>query len=315
MTEAQVERESPANWKQALSREEIRALLEHSDLRSWASIALNWTIVFATCAVVARWPNPLTIVVALFVIGGRQLSCAAIMHDAAHRALFRNRALNDWAGNWLAAYPVWSDTDRYRPYHLEHHRRTGGPEDPDLNLITPFPITARSLRRKVWRDLSGRTGWKFAKAAYSRSFGRMGVDPAARKAALGVLFSNLALLAIFTAGGYPALYLLWVGAWFTTYTLVTRIRAIAEHAMTPAAFDPGEPLRNTRTVLARWWERLLVAPNRLNYHLEHHLLMTVPHYNLPRMHRLLAERGVLDHACVERGYAGVLRRAAGAPQG
>jgi fatty acid desaturase len=302
----------PASWKQALSREEIRELLEPNDLRSWASIALNWTIVFATGAAVARWPNPITIVAALFVIGGRQLSCAAIMHDAAHRALFRDRALNDWAGNWLAAYPVWSDTDRYRPYHLEHHTKTAGPEDPDLGLVTPFPITERSLRRKIWRDLSGRTGWKFAKAAWRRSFARMGVDGAARNAAVGVLVSNLVLLAIFTVAGHPALYLLWVGAWFTTYTLVTRVRAIAEHAMTPGAFDPGDPLRNTRTVLARWWERLLVAPNRLNYHLEHHLLMTVPHYNLPRLHRLLAERGVLDRACVERSYWRVVQRAASA---
>ena len=32
----------------------------------------------------------------------------------------------------------------------------------------------------------------------------------------------------------------------------------------------------------------------MNFHLEHHLLMTVPLYNLPRMHRLLKERGALD---------------------
>ena len=99
-------------------------------------------------------------------------------------------------------------------------------------------------------------------------------------------------------------------AWFTTNTLVTRIRSIAEHALTP---DPDEPLGNTRTTVASWWERLLIAPNRVNYHLEHHLLMTVPHYNLPRMHRLLRARGVLGVACIERGYWKVLRAAASRP--
>ena len=73
--------------------------------------------------------------------------------------------------------------------------------------------------------------------------------------------------------------------------------------------------RNTRTVLPAWWERLLIAPNRVNYHLEHHLLMTVPHYHLPRLHQLLRERGALDHACVERGYWNVLRRAASRTEG
>jgi fatty acid desaturase len=77
-------------------------------------------------------------------------------------------------------------------------------------------------------------------------------------------------------------------AWLTTHTAVTRIRFIAEHGMTP---DQGDPLRNTRTVLPSWWERLLIVPNRLNFHLEHHLLMTVPHYNLARLHRLLRDRG------------------------
>jgi fatty acid desaturase len=73
--------------------------------------------------------------------------------------------------------------------------------------------------------------------------------------------------------------------------------------------DPSDPLRNTRTTRARWWERLLIAPNRVNYHLEHHLVMAVPHYHLPRMHRLLRERGVLDAACVSSSYLAVLRLA------
>lgn len=293
-------------WLEALSREEISDLLRPQDLRSWLSIGWNWALVFASLALVAVWPNPLTILAALFVIGSRQLACAAIMHDAAHRSLFRNRALNDWAGSWLGAYPIWSDLHRYRPYHLQHHAKTGSPEDPDIGLVRPFPITKRSLRRKIWRDLSGQTGRKFAKASWGRTFGRYRTDPDAGRAAQGVAISNLVLLAILTAFGRPELFLLWVVAWLTTNTLVTRIRAIAEHAVTP---DAEDPLRNTRTVLAGWWERLLFAPNRLNYHLEHHLLMTVPHYNLPRMHRLLRQRGALQRACIDYSYRQVLLRA------
>ena len=78
----------------------------------------------------------------------------------------------------------------------------------------------------------------------------------------------------------------------------------------PTTCYPICPPRNTRTTLASPLERLLVAPNYVNYHLEHHLVMTVPHYHLPRMHRMLRERGVLDGACVERGYGPVLRLAA-----
>jgi fatty acid desaturase len=296
-------------WLDALSREEIADLLAMRDARSWLSLGADWGIVAASFVGVALWPNPLTIVAALFVIGARQLGLAVLMHEASHRSLFRSRRVNDFVGSWLCAYPIWSDLHAYRPYHLKHHAKTGSPEDPDIGLVRPFPITRASLRRKVGRDLSGRTGVKFARAAFARTFGRWR-DPAARRSAVGVAVTNGALLAALAALGHAELYLLWAGAWLTTHTLVTRIRSIAEHALTP---DPADPLRNTRTTLARAWERLLVAPNRVNYHLEHHLLMTVPHYNLPRMHALLRERGVLDAACVSRGYLRVLRSAASRP--
>jgi fatty acid desaturase len=298
-------------WRAALSQQDIRELLTMRDVRSWWTLALNWGLVFGAMAMVARWPNPLTVVAALWIIGGRQLGCAIVMHDASHRAFLSNRTLNDFAGNWLAAYPIWADMTRYRPYHLQHHAKTGTAEDPDIGLVTPFPITASSFRRKVWRDLSGQTGRKFAAASWRRTFGQYGRDPHATRAARGVLVTNLVLFGIVTAFGHPALYLLWVGAWLTTNTLITRIRSIAEHAMTPDATDP---MRNTRTTIARWWERLLLAPNRVNYHLEHHLLMTVPHYNLPRMHRMLRERGALRDACIDVGYAAVLRRAVSKPE-
>jgi fatty acid desaturase len=299
--------EGNSDWRSAFSREEIAALLAMNDWRSWLSVATNWGVVFASLAGVAVWPNPFSVVAALFLIGARQLGCAVLMHEAAHHSLFANRRVNDFVGQWLCAYPVWSDMRVYRPYHLQHHAHTGTARDPDLGLIQPFPITRASLRRKIWRDLSGQTGLKFARAAFKRTFLRWR-DPEARRAALGMATTNFALLLGLALAGHAELYALWAGAWLTTHTLVTRIRSIAEHALTP---DADDPLGNTRTTLARAWERLLIAPNRVNYHLEHHLLMTVPHYRLPQLHRMLAERGVLARACVEtRGYAGVLGRAA-----
>src|SRR5262249_53842644 len=155
-------------WQAVLTREELGELTRMRDWRTWASIALDWGLVGASFALVAAWPNPLTVVVALLVIGARQLGFAVLMHEAAHGTLLRNRRLNDWVGNWLCAYPVWSDITPYRPYHLAHHAKNWTAEDPDLGLANPFPITHASLRRKVWRDLSGQTGWKRLRATVRR---------------------------------------------------------------------------------------------------------------------------------------------------
>src|SRR6185295_4864849 len=281
-------------------------------------------IVLAVMALVAWAPNPLTIVVAPFVIAARQLGMAIVMHEAAHRTLFKSRWLNDWLGNWLRAYPIWAEVAPYRAYHLLHHSRTGTIQDPDLGLAAPFPITRSSFRRKVWRDLSGQTGWKQAKAVFRRD---VGWSRGRNQRALGmnegeqpdvgwhklapVTLTNAVLLGVLALAGHPALYLLWVVAWLTTYRLVSRIRSIAEHGMVP---DTADPLRNTRTTLASWWERILIAPNRVNFHLEHHLMMTVPHHNLPRFHRMLRARQAVDEACITPGYLEVLRLATARPE-
>ncbi len=299
--------ETNAAWHERFTREEMRELLAVSDLRGALSVAVNWALIAGALTLVATRPNPLTVVLALFVIGARQLGCAVLMHEASHRTLFRSKALNDWVGNWLCAYPIWSDLHSYREYHLRHHAKNWTAEDPDLVLVEPFPTTRASLKRKMWRDLSGQTGRKFATGSWKRSVGswRKG-NVRGRRAFFGFLVTNALILAAVSAAGAPWLYALWAVAWLCTYPFVTRIRSIAEHAMVP---DPADPLRNTRTTLARWWERLFLAPNRVNYHLEHHLLMTVPHYRLPRMHALLGERGLLDEALVTQGYRAVLSRA------
>ena len=312
-------------WRDALTREDMDALLETNNWRAWLSIGLNWGLVAGSMALVAVAPNLLTILLAIAVIGARQLGFAVLMHEAAHHTLFRNRKLNDWAGNWLCAFPIWADIKPYRPYHLKHHAKNWTQEDPDLDLASKFPVDGASMRRKIWRDLSGQVGWKRARSILRRDLGRSDGKTARAKARFvsfgktadagepgwknlkGVVVTNAMALGLLSLLGRPELYLLWVIAWLTTNSLVTRIRSIAEHNMVP---DPGHELRNTRTTLASWWERLLIAPNRVNYHLEHHLLMTVPFYNLPRMHRLLSERDSLDGALVTRGYLDLLRQAA-----
>ena len=306
---AEPRRAEPRAWRDALTPAELESLLARNDWRGALSIALDWGLVFASLALVAAARDPISLVlavlVAIFVIGGRQLGFAVLMHEAAHRTLFANRRLNDFAGNWLCAHPIWADLASYRNYHLKHHAKNWTAEDPDLGLATKFPVTRASMRRKIVRDLTGRVGWKRVRAVLARDFGPSG---SRWKSLRGVLITNAVLLGILVLAGRPELYLVWVVAWFTSNSLVTRIRSIAEHNMVP---DPTDELRNTRTTLASWWERLLLAPNRVNFHLEHHLLMTVPFYNLPRLHRLLRDRGALDGALVERGYLGLLRRAAG----
>jgi hypothetical protein len=58
-------------------------------------------------------------------------------------------------------------------------------------------------------------------------------------------------------GQWHLYVLLWVLPRLTWYQVLTRIRDLAEHSLTPRTEDP---LRNTRTVSAGFLARFLVAP-------------------------------------------------------
>ena len=105
------------------------------------------------------------------LIGCRQLGLAILMHDGAHGCLSREEARH---GAQPMALRV-SDLSRTRwpigGIHLAHHAHTQQPEDPDLVLSAPFPITRRSYRRKFWRDITGRTGYSQRKAQFLNALG------------------------------------------------------------------------------------------------------------------------------------------------
>ncbi len=302
-----------------LSREELRELSRVSTFRGVASIAWTWGWIAAALALYVASPGVLTFAVGWVVVSGRHLALAILMHEGAHRLIARDKAWNDRITSWLTAYPIMLSVHAYRAIHIQHHKATWTKQDPDLALALPFPITKRSFARKVLRDLCGITGFERYRliarlsaglAPRGRGLGGAPLGRALRtfvSTQRGFLLVNGAMLATLTALGRPEAYvLLWVVPALTGYSLVLRLRSIAEHAVVS---DPSDPLRQTRTTLAPWWLRFLMAPHHVNYHLEHHLYTFVPHYRLPRAHRLLREAGALAGAEIARSYWEVLVKA------
>lgn len=296
----------------AFTPEELAGVRARSDVKGLWCIAHAWLVIGSSMALFALWPNPLTFVVAVVLIAARQLGLAILMHDAAHGVLMGTRKWNDPVSQWLAAYPVFTDTIPYRAYHLVHHRRTQQPDDPDFGLSAPFPITRQSFMRKMIRDITGQTGFKQRRAQLRASLGKPG-EPFAKRFATfrrklgGPVIANLVLLAILTAFGKPHYYLMfWILPLITWHMVITRVRNIAEHAVVP---DNDDVFRNARTTYASLWERAIIAPYWVNYHVDHHLLMYVPCYNLPKLHRLLLAKGYGPRIETQPDYATMLKLA------
>ncbi len=310
---------------QYLRPEEIKSLMEKKDWRAWGEILHTWLWIAFAFALVGFFPHPITIVVSLFILGGKQLACAIILHDCSHESLFTSRRLNHLVGSWLGAYPILNDLEKYKPYHVQHHIHTGMDDDPDLPLTQGYPTTSGSMLRKFIRDFFGLSGLKSnfglvmmqlglmkyalnGKAEWVSWRGMSWSDMVTKgfRNLAGPLLSNLILFLILYALGNPWLYLLWIGALLTTYNFCIRVRSIAEHSM---VLDNTNPHQNTRTTYANFLERMLFAPHHVNYHSEHHLCMGIPSYNLPRMHKMLLERGYYKDGTLASDYSSIVKLA------
>jgi fatty acid desaturase len=259
-------------------------------------------MIFTAMAVYVVWPSALTFVAAVAVIGSRQLGLFVLMHEASHWLLFRRHQANVGVVKWLCAYPLGEDLPAYRRTHHLHHRHTQQPDDPDLALAAPFPVTRARFWADALRDVSG---WTAGAAVIG---GRPWREQAVAWGRLrGPMLSNAALFGLLAGAGHWYLYpLLWLLPLATWYRLVTRLRAVAEHAMVA---DNDDPLRNSRTTAAGPIERAFLAPYWVNYHLEHHLLVFVPCWKLRRAHALLLAKGYGASMEQSPGYLDVIRRA------
>ncbi|MBI2711432.1 MAG: fatty acid desaturase family protein [Bdellovibrio sp.] len=308
-----------------LSKSEIQKLIRPSDLKGFQALLTTWGLISFSFFLVARYPSVGSVAIALVILGGRHLALGILMHDAAHYSLFKTRPLNDWIGSWLCAYPGLQDLRAYRRHHLQHHKLAGSKDDPDLDLVEAYPVSRASLFRKMIRDLTGITGLKRLYGVGLMNLGLIEYTVSGRvvrieqkgepswqiiltglKNASGWILTNLALWGVLWGFGHPHLYLLWIISYMTTFSLFIRIRSIAEHACTDVGLNP---LQCTRTTHAGISARLTVAPHYVNYHLEHHILMTVPGFRLAQMHQLLKERGGLGQAFLASSYFEVLRTA------
>jgi len=301
---------------QYLPRPEVKTLSERSNLWGWWLTVHAWGVIALAGALFIVFPNPLTYIIAIAIIGGRQLGLAILMHESAHGILFKTPVLNKIIGQYFMAYPIGLELNAYRSYHLKHHKYVQQPEDPDLGLSAAFPTSRASLVRKFLRDITGLTGLKLRGGQLllitAKLFGKggniKGYQAIGAKAIIGPYLLNAFIFAAFWMAGYWWVYvMLWLAPLFTVFQLVLRIRNIAEHAQT--SHTPDNPLTTARTTHANLLARAFVAPYWVNYHVEHHLYMYTPCWRYKKLHTALKREGYAEEMETQPSYWAVIKLA------
>ena len=308
------------DYRQALPRDVVVRLARRSGWRASLAVLEDFAVIaVAIAAALAYWPNPLVVLVSIFIIGTRQHALFVIAHDAAHYLLYENRRLNDGVGRICATVQGLSMCT-YRVIHRLHHNNLYGELDPDTALHGGYPRGKMYLIKKLLKDLSGLTAWKtyayflggapalntatqVAMRPLDDTSAKLRVE-AKRDRNMVVIF-HIALLALFAFTGHLVQYLvLWILPLVTVVQAILRLRALAEHGATT---DFSSPLTAARTNVGPAWLRWLIFPHNVNYHIEHHLYASVPQHNLPELHREMASRGLLRGAEV-LGFPATLRK-------
>ena len=282
-----------------INKQELRAFTTADNWRASGVVIVNVALVAASFALPALWHHPVAWIIASVVLAGRALGFAILTHDAAHLNFFTSRSVNQWMGKWAFGALPNVPYAAYRRGHLEHHRTAGTGADPDLAFVAGYPATRASLLRKLLRDISGVNGVKGIVYQF---------QPTDRGALYPVFLMHGLIIAALWALGVPEVYACWWLGQLFVFPLLLRLRVMGEHGGVPDHMD-RDPRHNTATTLVGPLARLLVAPNFVNYHIEHHMAATVPGYKLPALHKLLLERGYFDGAeCLATSYWAVIRR-------
>ncbi len=301
-----------------LNNQELRQLSQISGFRSTLQIFMDWGLLLTIYVLNLIYPHPVTIILSLPFMARQQMALLVLMHDGSHSRLYSKPWLNDLMTQFFTGGPVFFSLKLYRKTHLKHHRHPLEPDDPDISLTGGFPISAKSLRRKLLRDLSGISYFKFMSHFFKlkrsqKAKAKQEAAPRQRSDSFFLsnaflvpsgLLINGSLFAMAYFSGHPLLYfVLWWLPLITILQVYLRIRGITEHA----GYQPGpDQLALSRTVISPC-ETFFFSPNSVNYHIEHHAYPSIPFYNLPKAHALMSERGSLPPKNVYRSYRQVLK--------
>src|SRR5580704_14489513 len=104
-----------------LKAEQVRALSVPSASKAILAIVADWLMIGLCFTFAIVFPNPIVWVLCFLFMARQQLALAILMHDGAHRRLFKSVKWNDWVCQFTCAAPLFFSMYSYQRLHLKHH--------------------------------------------------------------------------------------------------------------------------------------------------------------------------------------------------
>lgn len=231
-----------------------------------------------------------------FIIAGRQGSFLQIVHEGAHSLIHKKKKINDVLGSIIGGF-IGISMLQYRYTHGMHHIHTNtNLDDPvDLEKYTITDITKKELWILFLKDIFGISAFSRIKNIILKNDADVN-----KRSNFFFIASSQFLLLLFFKMNFVHYLLLWVIPLFSVNMFLMRVRGIAEHGQ-PSQLKIIINLGQEGSLLTRSLnttysksnfiikniEQFLIGSLSINYHLEHHIIPNIPHYNLRKTYNLL----------------------------
>jgi len=288
----------------ASDQKAIRAMSGGAPISFLGTLSLTWALIALAIAAGVYLDSVAANVAIICFIATRQNVLGLLTHEQVHRNGMRSRT-GDVVANLFCAFPILISLEGYRRIHLTHHRKYFTDADPDYRRKQgrewTFPQSVRAFAVTLFCDLIGLSLIATVRGKTPDKAGdkkRAGPNLALR---LGYYGAVAFALSYTNTWAYFLLY--WVLPIATVLQVIVRWGAICEHRYN--LVNPSIP-ESTPLIQPRWWEALLLPNLNFNLHVYHHWYPTIPFKNLPRVHRIFVNNGLVDTSRVFDGYVDYL---------
>jgi len=283
------------------SPEIISSIKKLTKLDNWhglLALSEDYLLILASILItshVSWFFYPLT----LLVIGSRQRALTTILHESAHGVLAKDKLLNSVLGTFCSGYLIFQQIIPYKKSHCSmHHSHLGNPElDPDFKFhleegLYDAACSKHFLVRHIIKPLLlfKVPQYMFYLAKY-RLFGSC-CDLYETIIMLAYLFTIVSAAVWF--GFWIQLILFWLVPYVTVFQVLGYFIEVSEHY--PLVGQNTVDLYMTRNRFSPWYEAFFTSMHSENFHLIHHLMPSVPSWNLAKAHKiLLADPNYFQH--------------------
>lgn len=245
--------------------------------------------------------NPASYLLSVYIITSGMGVLVNLSHESQHSALLKNKRMNDFVGAWLCAYPVGSIWGSSRAVHLAHHKYLNTTADPDRHFHDEqdksdpvqfvLYLVKLVLGGQLWTSIivNGFLREKNSREPLDATEKLVVLPRRTYPEVLNLIPVQACVFAIFwlATGYWWAYFALWLVPIFTLGTLLGYIRGFIDHARLATDDAVLSEGRLVSVPLPSLIDRLFFTGLEFHFHAEHHFFPSVPHYYLPKLHKLL----------------------------